>query len=138
MRCESNRFLLVDLKNPRCGDVREITYVSFGQDLSAEGKHQQRRRGPRVNSRVPVAIEWSLSPGTAMREKAHTRIVGHYGCLLVIPQELQVEQRIRLTNLANNETSDAVIVWKGNQRVEGWELGIELVNPDMGFWGLEI
>ncbi len=73
-----------------------------------------------------------------MREKAHTRIVGHYGCLLVIPQELQLEQRIRLTNLANNQTIDAVIVWKGNQRVEGWELGIELVNPDMGFWGLEI
>jgi len=29
-------------------------------------------------------------------------------------------------------------VWKGNPRPEGWEYGIELVGPDMDFWGLEL
>jgi hypothetical protein len=27
---------------------------------------------------------------------------------------------------------------KGNKQPEGWEYGVELVAPDMDFWGLEL
>jgi hypothetical protein len=106
--------------------------------MPADAKGQGSRRGVRVNSRVPVVIEWDGQSDAPVREKAHTCVVNCYGCLLVASQELSLEQQLRLTNLANKRSLDAVVVWKGKQRVEGWELGVELINPDMEFWGLEL
>ena len=99
--------------------------------------HGGKRRGVRVNSRVPVALEWDMG-GELRRREAHTRVVGPYGCLVVMPQNLEAQQHIQLTNLVSSETSPAVVVWCGQQRTEGWELGIELVSPHMGFWGLDL
>jgi hypothetical protein len=102
-------------------------------------KVKRKRRGIRLNSRVPVALEWQ-KPDTAAayREEAFTRVVGPYGCLVVLRESLEVEQALRIVNLATSESNSAVIVWKGNQRPDGWELGIELIHPAMDFWGLEL
>ena len=76
---------------------------------------RQNRRGPRLNSRVPVAIEWNGSP--ARRIWNHfTRVVNNYGCLLVSPKEVELQQRLRLTNLSTRQAAEAVVVWKGTQR----------------------
>lgn len=101
-------------------------------------KYREKRRGIRVNSRVPVAIEWEGRAGQRFRAEAHTRVVGPYGCLVVIPSDLTVDQHIRLTNLTSRRSNQGVVVWRGNERAEGWELGIALINPEMGFWGLEL
>lgn len=92
-----------------------------------------------MNSRVPVAIEWVESKATPPhQEHAHTRVVNFYGCLLVSPQAMPLEQRLVVTNLANQRSIGAVVVYAGNKRVDGWELGVELVEPSMDFWGLEL
>lgn len=96
-----------------------------------------KRRGRRMNSRVPVRIEWDAG-GTRSSLEAHTRIVNPYGCMVVLQQSLDLEQRVALTNLAVNSSNAAVVVWKGNARPDGWEYGIELVAPEMDFWGLEL
>jgi hypothetical protein len=98
---------------------------------------REKRRGIRVNSRVPVAIEWELS-GTLQRGEAQTRIVGPYGCLVVLRYGLEIEQHIQITNLVSSQSNPAVVVWRGNERTEGWELGIELIDPEMNFWGLDL
>jgi hypothetical protein len=90
-----------------------------------------------VNSRVPVAVQWD-SEGELRRGEAQTRVVGPYGCLVVLRQNLQVLQKIQLTNLVSQQSNPAVIVWRGNERAEGWEMGIELINPQMGFWEVEL
>ena len=46
--------------------------------------------------------------------------------------------RLALTNLATDSSNAAVVVWKGNPRPDGWEYGIELVAPEMDFWGIEL
>lgn len=97
----------------------------------------ENRRGVRMNSQVHVTLEWN-SEGTLNRGEAHTRIVGPYGCLIVLQQGLEVNQKIQVTNLASSQTNPAVVVWRGNQRPEGWELGIELINPQLNFWGLDL
>jgi hypothetical protein len=102
-------------------------------------KVREKRRGIRLNSRVPVRIEWQEADATAAcGEEGYTRVVGPYGCLVVLRQSLELEQTLRIVNLATNESNSAVIVWKGHQRPDGWELGIELIHPAMGFWGLEL
>ena len=65
-------------------------------------------------------------------------MVNSYGCLLVSPREIEAQQRLRLTNVATRELADGVVVWKGSQRPDGWELGVELVGANLNFWGVEI
>jgi len=97
----------------------------------------EKRRGVRVNSRVPVEVEWDVG-GEVRRGEAQTRVVGPYGCLVMLPQSLELRQPIRLTNLVSKQSNPAVVVWRGHERAEGWELGIELTNPQMDFWGFEL
>lgn len=104
-----------------------------------EGKMREKRRGPRMNSRVPVALEWSEAHrGHARHENAHTRIVNFYGCLLVSPETMPLERHLRITNLANRRTISAIVVYQGNRQVDGWELGVELIEPEMDFWGIDL
>jgi len=110
---------------------------SGSSEQSGTPSHGGKRRGERVNSRVPVALEWGLG-GELRRREAHTRVVGPYGCLVVMPQNLQVHQQVQLTNLLSSQSNPAVVVWCGQQKSEGWEMGIELVSPRMDFWGLEL
>jgi hypothetical protein len=108
------------------------------KEVSRQVRHRDKCRGVRVNSRVAVVLEWEVEAGQTVHEQALTRVVGPYGCLVVTPQSLELEQRLRVTNLATRQSNPAVVVWKGNERAEGWELGIELINPQMNFWGLEL
>src|ERR1700687_3625737 len=75
-----------------------------------------KRRGVRVNSRVPVSLEWDAN-GEVLRKEAQTRIVGPYGCLVVLHQPLEIDQKITITNLAssgtNPATNPAIVVWRG-------------------------
>lgn len=112
--------------------------MSSLKDVPPEAKTRASRRGRRVNSRVPVALEWDNESGARLREEGHTRVVNCYGCLAVVQCDLPLEKRVRLNNLANQRSIVAVVVWKGKERVEGFELGLELVDPEMDFWGLDL
>jgi hypothetical protein len=101
-------------------------------------RNRESRRGRRMNSRVPVRLEWDGDAGKRHSVEAHTRVVNPYGCMLVLQDSLSLDHRVALTNLANKTSNAAVVVWKGNQRPEGWEYGIELVAPEMDFWGIEL
>jgi|SRR5271170_3192561 len=101
-------------------------------------KYREKRRGRRMNSRVQVRLEWDLGSGARESLEAVTRIVNPYGCMVVLTSSLEVEQRVALTNLATQASNAAVVVWKGNEQPEGWEYGVELIAPDMDFWGLEL
>jgi hypothetical protein len=108
------------------------------EHTKAEPRLGDKRRGKRMNSRVPVRLEWDAQDGERVRIEAHTRVVNSYGCMVVISQKLALEHRLVLTNLATNASNVAVIVSKGNQRPEGCEYGVELVGAEMDFWGLEL
>jgi hypothetical protein len=98
---------------------------------------EEKRRGVRLNSRVPVIVEWQDAAGTVFQAKGFTRTVGLYGCLVVLPQELSTTQQVRLVNTATETENPGIVVWKG-QRADGWEVGIELTEPPMDFWGLDL
>jgi len=97
----------------------------------------EKRRSVRVNSRVPLAVEWQKD-GQLLCKETHTRVVNTYGCLVMFPQNLELQQRVKVTNLVSRESIPAVVVWRGSERNEEWELGVELVNPGMDFWGLDL
>lgn len=99
---------------------------------------RENRRGKRLNSRVPISVEWSAAGGQVLRKEAQTRVIGPYGCMAIIPMNLEVKQSIQLTNMVSRQSNAAVVVWRGQEHPEGWEMGIELLNPQMGFWEIEL
>jgi hypothetical protein len=94
------------------------------------------RAGIRVNSRVPVAVEWGES-GCAMRAEGYTVDTSTKGCLAVIPHGFPLGQRLLLVNLINQNACEAVLIWRGHEGRAGWELGLELQEASMDFWGVE-
>jgi len=97
---------------------------------------QRIRAGVRVNSRVKVEVEWTEA-GQTMRAQGYTVDISPKGCLAVVPQGFTVGQRLRLVNLVNKNVSDATLVWRGHEGRGGWELGLELQDPSLDFWGLD-
>ena len=91
-----------------------------------------------MNSRVPMGIEWSDATGPSHFEAGFTRVVNTHGCLLVCPKEIGLSQQVCLTNLATHQKAEGVVVWKGIQRPDGWDLGIELSGTDLDFWGIDL
>jgi hypothetical protein len=111
--------------------------VKLRENKPVSARYREKRRGRRMNSRVPVRVEWD-DAGKRTSVDAHTRIINPYGCMVVLQHSLVLEQRVALTNLAVNSSNAAVVVWKGITRPDGWEYGIELVAPEMDFWGIEL
>ena len=113
--------------------------MAFREDLPRDIRSRDKRRGPRMNCRVAVAVEWKKQAGSPSRsENTFTRVVNTYGCLLVSSQEIGLREKVRLTNLATKCASDGVVVWTGTQRPDGWDIGVELVGADMDFWGIDL
>jgi hypothetical protein len=98
----------------------------------------EKRRGVRMNSRVPVSVEWEDSQGRKVRNQAFTCVVNNYGCLVVLPENLSLDQQVVVINMVSEQTIPGTVVWRGNLREGGWELGLELNQPPLDFWGLEL
>lgn len=111
--------------------------MAITQDLPRDIRTRRKRRGPRMNSRVPVVIEWNTR-GPLRFETGFTRVVNCYGCLLVSSSEVEMNQRLRVTNLSTHQAADGVVVWKGTKQPEGWDLGVELVAARLDFWGVDL
>ncbi len=95
------------------------------------------RAVPRINSRVNLALEW-WEDGRSLRAEGFTIDVSAKGCLAIVPQGFAVGQRLRVVNLLNNRICEATLIWRGHEGRQGWELGLELLNPPEGFWGIEL
>lgn len=90
----------------------------------------------RVNSRVPIAVEWT-EDGQACRAEGVTMDVSVKGCMAVVPQGFAVGQKLRVVNKVNGQVCEALLVWRGHEGRTGWELGLELQAPPAEFWGVE-
>jgi hypothetical protein len=110
--------------------------VALLQNASFEARMRQARSSGRLNSRVAVAIEWS-DAGKNLRAEGYTVDISPKGCLAVVPQGFTVGQKLRLLNLINQISCEAVLVWRGHEGRSGWELGLELQEPSPDFWGLD-
>jgi hypothetical protein len=116
------------------GDREES--VSTPNDVKQETRWLHLRASMRLNSRVPMAVEWNEG-GRTLRAEGHTVDVSVRGCLAVIPQGFPLGQKFRVENLVNKKRAEAVLIWKGHEGRSGWELGIELINAPHDFWELD-
>ena len=125
----------LDFGSPLRGDPIRMAFL---KDLPRDMRMRSSRRGPRMNSRVPVTIEWNGAAGPLHFETGYTRVVNPYGCLLSSPREMQVRENLRITNLVTKQVANGLVVWKGAQRPDGWDIGVELIAADLNFWGVDL
>ena len=107
------------------------------KDMNYEARTGHIRSSGRVNSRVAVAVEWN-DAGKNLRAEGYTADISSKGCLAVIPQGFAVGQKLRLFNLSNHNSCEAVLVWRGHEGRKGWELGLALQDATLDFWGLDL
>jgi hypothetical protein len=98
---------------------------------------QYMRAGARLNSRVPVRLEWQEA-GSTHGVSGFTVDISPKGCMVIAPQGFVVGQKLRIRNGTNLKESDATLIWRGHEGRTGWELGLELLHPPEEFWGVEI
>ncbi len=98
---------------------------------------QHHRVQGRLNSRVPVAIEWTEA-GQQKRIDGYTVDISPKGCLGALAQGFAVGQRLRLMNLTNQNSCEAAVVWTRSEGRKGWQLGLELQQVGLDFWGLDL
>lgn len=110
--------------------------VASANRATLEERIKKLRAGLRLNSRVKLAVEWTES-ARKLRVEGYTLDISPKGCLAIIPQGFTVGQRLRLVNLATQSVCEAVLVWRGHEGRSGWELGLELQDPPVDFWGLD-
>jgi hypothetical protein len=110
--------------------------VALLKDSGFETRLGDVRSSARLNSRVAVAVEW-CEAGRTLRAEGYTVDIGGKGCLALVPQGFAVGQRLRLVNLINQISCEAVLIWRGHEGRAGWELGLELQEPSPDFWGLD-
>src|SRR5260370_5514597 len=96
--------------------------VALLKDTSFDARMRSIRSSGRLNSRVAVAVEWT-DAGQTLRAEGYTIDISAKGCLAVVPQALGVGQKLRLVNLINQISCEAVLVWRGQSRREGWGVG---------------
>lgn len=97
---------------------------------------QHLRATVRLNSRVPIAVEWTEA-GQTLGVEGTTMDVSPKGCLAVVAQGFAVGQKVRVVNKVNGQACEAILVWRGHEGRTGWELGLELQAPPEDFWGVE-
>lgn len=105
-------------------------------ELSFSERMKNVRAGARVNSRVPISVEWEEAKARHSVQ-GWTVDVGAKGCLAIVPQGFAIGQRLRLINLVNKNSADAVLIWRGHEGRTGWELGLELQDAGEEFWGVD-
>jgi hypothetical protein len=110
--------------------------VALVEHIKFEEHSRHIRGAGRLNSRVPLAVEW-CEDGRALRAEGYTKDISSKGCLAIVPQGFVVGQRLRVINLINQLASEAVLVWRGHEGPAGWELGLELEHSSEDFWGLD-
>lgn len=94
------------------------------------------RAGARLNSRVPIAVEWE-EKGGRHSVKGYTVDVGPKGCLAIVPQGFAIGQKLQIVNGVNKNVATAILIWRGHEGRSGWELGLELQDASEEFWGVD-
>jgi PilZ domain-containing protein len=110
--------------------------VALVEHVKFDERGRQIRGTGRLNSRVPVAIE-GTETGQIVRAEGYTKDISTKGCMVIVPEGFSVGQKLRVINLINQSSSEAVLIWRGHEGPAGWELGIELQEAPADFWGLD-
>jgi hypothetical protein len=99
-----------------------------------ELRPENRRRSKRVKARVPVVVRFQTADKHSISEKTHTMIVNDHGALILLAAAVEVQQIIRLENVASGEELLCRVTSLGPSFMGKTQVAVEFVMPTPGFW----
>ena len=99
--------------------------------------YAQERRSSRMFKRIRVVAAGKNQHGRRYREACETIVINVYGGLLCIPQPLEMDAPLALTNPFTQEEQECRVVHLGEESDKGWRIGVEFLTPAPRFWGVE-
>lgn len=95
------------------------------------------RATPRVPAKVAVLAEGRDIYHKPFQEETHTVLVNDGGALIALAVELQLHDRIHITNRQTGDSSEGRIAFRSGQPIQGrWSYGVALLVPPDNFWGM--
>ena len=99
-----------------------------------ELRPENRRRSKRVKVRIPVMVRFQTVDKHSVSEKTHTIIVNDHGALILLAAPVEMQQIIRLENLASGEELLCRVTSLGPSFMGKTQVAVEFVMPTPGFW----
>ena len=99
-----------------------------------ELRPENRRRSKRVKVRVPVVVRLQTADKRSISEKTHTIIVNDHGALILLAAPVDIQQIIRLQNVASGEELLCRVTSLGPSFMGKTQVAVEFVMPTPGFW----
>ena len=97
----------------------------------------ERRRSPRVLIRIPIKVFSNDGLGQPVLAAAEAVTVSRFGALLWAPIEPGLGTVIEVLNALNEEVKEFRVVRVVKSARDGvFELGVEMLQPLEGFWGI--
>ncbi len=97
----------------------------------------ERRRAPRILIRIPVKVYSNDGSGHPIRAAAEAVTVSRVGALLWAPIDPALGTVIEVFNSLNEDVKEFRVVRVAKSTREGvFELGVEMLQPRDGFWGI--
>jgi hypothetical protein len=100
--------------------------------------YDRERRSSRIFKRVRVVAAGKNDDGRRFRQGCETIVINAYGCLLCIPQQMEMGSLLTLTNpFTQHEEQECRVVYLGEELDKGWRVGVEFLTPAPRFWGID-
>jgi hypothetical protein len=98
----------------------------------------QRRHSERVLLRIPIEVKGKDPAGKMFKEVSSTLVINRDGARITLKQAVRVNDRLTITNLRSQTSCPFRVVSQGGQSLgEGPEFGVECLERNVGFWGIE-
>ena len=99
-----------------------------------ELRPENRRRSKRMKVRIPVVVRFQTADKHSVSEKTHTIIVHEHGALILLAASVEIQQIIRLENLASREELLCRVTSLGPSFMGKTQVAVEFVMPTPDFW----
>jgi hypothetical protein len=97
----------------------------------------ERRRAPRILIRIPIKVFSNDTSGNPIRAAAEAVTVSRVGALLWAPIDPALGTVIEVFNSLNEEVKEFRVVRVVKSARDGiFELGVEMLEPFEGYWGI--
>jgi hypothetical protein len=98
-------------------------------------EHSDQRSSPRVPARIAVLMEGRDRAHKPFSEPTSTLLINHGGALIALAAELDLNDRLTITNQQNGKTSACRVAWRSVSQLNGrWSYGIALTDAEGDFW----
>jgi hypothetical protein len=99
--------------------------------------HSDLRSSPRIPARIAVLVEGSDRAHKPISEQTSTLLINHGGALIALAAELDLNDRLSITNQQTGKTAACRVAWRSVAQLNGrWSYGVALTDAEGDFWEL--